>query len=152
LMKIIALQQGLNEDQKPIDSIVTTNILLYKSIKVSLINPDSSFLCERTFGEEWQEVDSTCDNRWRWNVIPVTNLPKARLIIKVTAQTPEGQVKDIDDKTFQIKVTLNNRQMFRDWWLYLRDNSSVVITVILIPLIAFFGKRYFERKAKKKKG
>lgn len=41
-------------------------------------------------------------------------------------------------------------QTARGWLTYLQDHPGLVLTAILIPLMAFFGKRYFERKSKGK--
>lgn len=152
LMKIIAQQKNPNTHKTNTDSIVTTNILLFKRIKVVLIDPESAFKVDSTFGNGWQDVDSIGDNRWRWTVIPKTNQPSAKLIIKVTAQTPTGAVKDIDDRTFFINVKMTGPfQMIREWWIYLQEHPELFLTVIIIPLIAFFGKRYFDRKSKEQK-
>lgn len=151
LMKIIARQKNPDTGKSKTDSIVTTNILLYKRLKIELIDPDSAFRIKQIYGNDWQEVDSTGDNRWRWNVVPLTNLPEAKLVIKVVAETPSGAQKDIDDRTFYIRIKMTGPfQMIRSWLTYLQDNPGLVLTVILIPLIAFFGKRYFERRAKNK--
>lgn len=152
LMKIIAQQKNPNTHKTNTDSIVTANILLFKRIKVVLIDPESAFKVDSTFGNGWQDVDSIGDNRWRWTVIPKTNQPSAKLIIKVTAQTPTGAVKDIDDRTFFINVKMTGPfQMIREWWIYLQEHPELFLTVIIIPLIAFFGKRYFDRKSKEQK-
>ena len=150
LMKIVAAQHNPQTGKVDKDSVVSTNILLYKRIKIELIDPDSAFRIKQVYGEPWQEVDSSADTRWRWSVVPLTDAKQAKLILKVVAETPEGTVKDIDDRTFYVKVKLAPpTQMVRSWWSYLQDNPALVVTVILIPLIAFFGKRYFDRKAKK---
>ena len=149
LMKIIAQQKNPKTGMINTDSIVAANILLYKRLKIELIDPDSCFRIKKIYGETWQEVDSTGDNRWRWNLIPLTNLPEAKLVIKVVAETPSGVQKDIDDRTFFIKVKMTGPvQMIRSWGTYLQDNPGLVLTVILIPLIASFGKRYLDRKKK----
>lgn len=148
MMKILATQQSPS-GKKTIDSIVATNILLYKSLKVVLLDPDSAFKIIPVFGEAWQDVDSTGDNRWRWSVIPLTDSPEAKLIIKVVAKKPAGDFEDIDDRTFYIKVKMVGiGQTIRSWISYLQDNKGMVVTVILIPLFAYFGKRYFDRKNK----
>lgn len=150
LIKIITLQQNASTGKVYMDSIVTSEIPIYKRIRVDLLDPDSSFKIKKLFGETWQDVDSTGDNRWRWNVTPITNALQAKLVIKVIAVTPNGVTKDIDDKTFFIKVKMMGTcQLIRSWWAYLQDNPGIVVTVILVPLIAFFGKRFFDRKSKK---
>jgi hypothetical protein len=149
LMKILATQQSPS-GKKTIDSIVTTNILLYKRLLVELMDPDSAFTIKRIYGEAWQEVDSTGDNRWRWSVTPLTDAPEAKLVIKVMAQKPVGTQVYIDDRTFFIKVKMVGiGQTIRSWITYMQDNKGMVVTVILIPLFAYFGKRYFDRKSKK---
>lgn len=151
LMKIIAKQKNPNTHKTNTDSIVTANILLFKRIKVVLMDPESAFKVDSTFGNGWQDVDSIGDNRWRWTVIPKTSQPNAKLIIKVTAQTPTGAVKDIDDRTFFINVEMTGPfQMIREWWIYLQEHPQLFLTVIIIPLIAFFGRRYFDRKKEQK--
>lgn len=152
LMKIIAQQKNPNTHKTSADSIVTANILLYQRIKVVLIDPDSAFKIDTVYGKAWQDVDSIGDNRWRWSVRPLTNQPSAKLVIKVVAKTPAGAIEDIDDRTFYIKVKMTGPlQMIREWWIYLQDHPELFLTVIIIPLIAFFGKRYFDRKSKEQK-
>ena len=152
LMKIVAQQKNPNTRKANTDSIVTANILLYKRIKVELIDPDAAFKIDSVYGNSWQDVDSIGDNRWRWSVKPLTDQPNAKLVIKVVAKTPAGAVEDIDDRTFYIKVEMTGPfQMFRTWWIYLQDHPELFLTVIIIPLIAFFGKRYFDRKSKEQK-
>ena len=152
LMKIVAQQKNPNAHKANTDSIVTANILLYKRIKVELIDPDAAFKIDSVYGNSWQDVDSIGDNRWRWSVKPLTDQPNAKLVIKVVAKTPAGAVEDIDDRTFYIKVEMTGPfQMFRTWWIYLQDHPELFLTVIIIPLIAFFGKRYFDRKSKEQK-
>lgn len=151
LMKIVALQKDPDSGKTQSDSIVTANIFLYKRIKVELLDPDSAFRIKQVFGQSWQDVDSLGDNRWRWSVIPLTNHPEARLVIKVVAETPESAPKDIDDRTFYIRIRMTDPgQTARGWLAYLQDNPELFLTAILIPLIAFFGKRYFDRRSKRK--
>ncbi len=147
LMRIVAQQHNPTTGKSDADSIIATNILLYKRMKVVLIDPESAFKIDSVYGKQWQTVDSMGDNRWRWSVIPKTDAKAAKLIIKVVAETPEGVIKDIDDRTFYVKVKLTPPiVVVRSWWSYLTDNPAMVVTVILIPLIAYFGKRYFDRK------
>lgn len=151
LIKIITQQQNASTGKVDSDSIVTSEISIYKRIRVDLLDLDSSFKIQKIFGETWQDIDSTGDNRWRWNVTPITNATNARLVIKVIAETPAGTVKDIEDRTFYIKVKMiGTYQVIRSWWAYLQDNPGMVVTVILIPLVAFLGKRFFDRKQKNK--
>ena len=151
LMKIVAQQKNPGARKANTDSIVTANILLYKRIKVELIDPDAAFKIDSVYGNGWQDVDSIGDNRWRWSVKPLTDQPNAKLVIKVVAKTPAGAIEDIDDRTFFIKVEMTGPfQMFRTWWIYLQDHPELFLTVIIIPLIAFFGKRYFDRKKEQK--
>lgn len=151
LMKIVALQNDPNSGKIKKDSVVTANILLYKRIAVELLDPDSAFIVKQIFGRTWQDVDSTGDNRWRWNLIPQTDKPEAKLIIKVVAETPAGEPKDIDDRTFYIRIRMTGpNQTVRSWVTYLQDHPGLVLTAILIPMLGFFGKRYFERKSKGK--
>ena len=152
LMKIVAQQKNPNNHKTRADSIVCANILLYKRIKVELIDPDAAFKIDSVYGSGWQDVDSIGDNRWRWSVKPLTDQPNAKLVIKVVAKSPAGAIEDIDDRTFYIKVEMTGPfQMFRTWWIYLQDHPELFLTVIIIPLIAFFGKRYFDRKSKEQK-
>jgi hypothetical protein len=140
LMKIITQQKDPATGVSSEDSVkIVDNILLYKRLKIELQDPDSAFKIKTLFGGTWQDVDSTGDNRWRWNVTPITNSP----------ENPEGKPKDIDDRTFHIKIKITGFwQMLRTWWIYLQDNPGMVVTVILIPLIAYLGKRYFDRRSK----
>jgi len=152
LMKIVAQQKNPNKHKTRADSIVCANILLYKRIKVELIDPDAAFKIDSVYGSGWQDIDSIGDNRWRWSVKPLTDQPNAKLVIKVVAKSPAGAIEDIDDRTFYIKVEMTGPfQMFRTWWIYLQDHPELFLTVIIIPLIAFFGKRYFDRKSKEQK-
>jgi hypothetical protein len=151
LMKIVTEQKDPVTGASNKDSVkVVDNILLYKRLKVELQDPDSAFKIKVLFGDPWQEVDSTGDNKWRWSVTPMTSSTESKLIIKVVAETPTGKPKDIDDRTFHIKIKITGFwQMVLSWWIYLQDNPGMVVTVILIPLIAYIGKRYFDSRSKK---
>jgi hypothetical protein len=152
LLRIVTLQQDPGTSRQVRDSVVVTDVSVYHRLRVDLLDPDSAFRVKRVFGEAWQTVDSAADNRWRWNVVAITNARTAKLVVKVIAETPEGATRDIDDRTFYIRIKMVGLgQVIRSWLVYLQDNPGMVITVILIPLIGYFGKRYFDRRTKRQK-
>lgn len=152
LMRIVTLQQNSRTGEPIRDSILVADISVYSRLRVDLLDPDSAFRVKRVFGEVWQIIDSTGDNRWRWNVVARTDARRAKLVVKVIAETPEGATRDIDDRTFFIRIKMVGfGQVIRSWLVYLQDNPGMVLTVILIPLIGYFGKRYLDRRAKRRK-
>jgi len=150
LKKIAESQRSPREKKKIQDSILSITLKLKDSLKIEMLDPDSSFKISQTFGSSWQFVDSTSDVRWTWNVIPITNNSEAKLIIKVKLKQG-NRIKDFEDKFLLIKVKIKSFwDIIRDWLVYLTNNPAYVISAILIPLIAYFGNRYFSNRAKKK--
>jgi len=150
LKKIAESQRSPREKKKIQDSILSITLKLKDSLKIEMLDPDSSFKISQTFGSSWQYVDSTSDVRWTWNVIPITNNSEAKLIIKVKLKQG-NRIKDFEDKFLLIKVKIKSFwDIIRDWLVYLTNNPAYVISAILIPLIAYFGNRYFSNRVKKK--
>jgi hypothetical protein len=130
--------------------ILTENLILYEEVEVQLIDPGSVFTITPVFPES-QKVDTIRGNRWRWSLTTTTDQVFGDLILKVTVKNPNTNPERLEDHSFQITVEVDPPiSILRRSWLFLMDNPGVVVTVILIPLIAFFGKRYFDRRDKNK--
>src|SRR5687768_1641390 len=126
--------------------IITENLILYEEVEVQLIDPGSIFKITPVFPEN-QKVDTIRGNRWRWSITTMTDQVFGDLILKVSVKNPNTKPERLEDHSFQITVEVDApTSVLRRGWLFLMDNPGVVVTVILVPLIAFFGKRYFEKR------
>jgi hypothetical protein len=74
-------------------------------------------------------------------------MPNGILVLKVDAEKPGGGIENLAPRSIPIKIDID-ANIFRSVWIYMGDNPGVVLTAILIPLVAYFGKRYFDGKKK----
>lgn len=144
LKNLIRLQQEII-DGTDTTHIETENIIFYKYLKVRLIDPDSVFKITKIHDSDRQEIDTIVGNRWRWNITTDSDIPSATLILKISAEQPN---EILNDKNIIIHIEVDNLTIFRKIWIYLIDNPNIVVTLILIPLIAYLGKRLLEKKKK----
>ena len=127
-------------------SVFTRNMAVYKYVRIVLVNgEDSGFKITQIHDSARQEIDSMVGNHWEWAITPITNEKTGLLILKVVAETPDGSEEAFNAQSIPIKVELD-LNLFRRVWNYLSDNPSVLLTAILIPVVAFFGRRLFGKK------
>jgi hypothetical protein len=130
-------------------TIITKNIVLYKSLNIQLFNAGDSDFIIKPFSESSQVIDSTNGNSWSWAVTPRTDKKHGTLIMNVIAEKPDGSHEPFS--TIQIPITISiDKAIDRTLWQWMMDNPEKVITIILIPFIVFFWKQItglFKKKA-----
>jgi hypothetical protein len=122
------------------------NIYYYKYLTITLNDPDSNFRIDSSYNSQRQEIDTTNEekNVWHWAVTPKTSVKNARLFIKVLAEKEDGVKKTIDTREIAINIQLETNfwRTLIDW---LVKNPEKLLVLILIPLVAYFGKKIFDR-------
>ncbi len=143
-IRIINAQEEPNTRNDTV-SIFTQNILLYRYVDIQLLDPDHSFGIEQIHNSARQEVNDTDGNHWQWAVTPKTDKKNARLILKVVAEKPNEPAEPFESRTIPITIHVNTN-IVRQLWIYLYDHPEYVFTAILIPLVAYIGKKIFDRR------
>lgn len=144
------LQEINSEDIPPVRendtaSIYTKNILLYKYLDVSLIDPGGQCIITPVHESSRQLIDTVQGNNWQWAVTPKTKEKQVRLILKVNAEKPDGSSNPLGSRSIAIDISLEIN-FFRSVWTWLYDNPEKLLVLILIPLAAFFGGKVFNRR------
>jgi len=144
------LQEINSEDIPPVRendtaSIYTKNILLYKYLDVSLIDPGGQCIITPVHESNRQLIDTVQGNSWQWAVTPKTKEKQVRLILKVNAEKPDGSSNPLGSRNIAIDISLEIN-FFRSVWTWLYDNPEKLLVLILLPLVAFFGGKFFKRK------
>jgi len=145
-LTMLNIEDGL-EKNNDTSIILTKDILVYKYVKITLLNTDSSFAIVPLVDSMRQLVDTILGNHWEWSVTATGDKPQGVLYMKVEAETPAGSVPILAAKTIVVKIDLEYN-IFRGIWDYMFDNPKTVLTIIIIPIVAFFGKKLFDRKSK----
>jgi hypothetical protein len=144
LRKIEKLQQVDIQD-KDTNIINTLNINLYDYIEVNLLDPAKDYtITPINHTADKQKVDTIRGNNWGWSVLTKTDKNATSLILKVTAYMPDSTA-ELDNRVIPIRIKLE-KNILRKLWTVLLDDPKYFLVVILVPLIAFLGKRYFDRK------
>lgn len=144
LRKIERLQQVDIKD-KDTNIINTLNINLYDYIEVNLLDPAKDYtITPVNHTADKQKVDTIKGNNWGWSVLTKTDKNATSLILKVTAYMPDSTA-ELDNRVIPIRIKLE-KNIFRKLWTVLLDDPKYFLVVILVPLIAFLGKRYFTGK------
>lgn len=131
-------------------SIYTKNILLYKYLDVSLIDPAGQCIITPVHESNRQLIDTVQGNSWQWAVTPKTKEKQVRLILKINAEKPDGSSNSLGSRNIAIDISLEIN-FFRSMWTWLYDNPEKLLVLILIPLVAFFGGKFFNRNKKAEK-
>jgi len=127
-------------------SMFPNNISDCDSVDVTLTDPERSFNID-TLGSTRQPVAEL--SRWTWAVTPVTDNKSAKLILNAVPIRKDHSTRNINPEVIIITVEIVP-SFFRKLWIFINNNPWTIITVIIIPLIAFFGKRLFGSKNQKK--
>lgn len=144
LRKIERLQQVDIKD-KDTNIINTLNINLYDYIEVNLLDPAKDYtITPVNHTADKQKVDTIKGNNWGWSVLTKTDKNATSLILKVTAYMPDSTA-ELDNRVIPIRIKLE-KNIFRKLWTVLLDDPKYFLVVILVPLIAFLGKRYLAGK------
>jgi hypothetical protein len=122
------------------------NIYYYKYLTITLNDPDGNFKIDSSESNQRQEIDTANDekNVWHWAVTPKTSVSNARLFIRVIAEKEDGVKKTIDTREIAINIQLETNfwRTLIDW---LVKNPEKLLVLILVPLVAYFGKKIFDR-------
>ncbi len=154
----VALINDLKEINKQINAekkydtasyFTKENIFFYKYLTISLKDPANSFKIVSLHENDRQLIDTLNLNKWQWAVTPTTDLKTATLNIVVYAESPDGTQKLIETRIIPITIAIDNMSVWRVIWLWLYDHPESFLTLIIIPLIIYFGKKLIERKKKR---
>ncbi len=148
-LKLIVNEQTQHPITKEDTSaIYTINVIVYKSLDISLVDPAGDFTITRIHPADKQQIDTINGNRWHWTINTKTDKKETKLILKVVAQKPEGVTEQFEDKTIVLNVQIDPN-IVRTFFNYLTDNPKVTIP-ILVSLIGFIGVYLRYRWGKKK--
>lgn len=153
--KIVDTLKEINSDIQPerendTASVFTENMLLYKFIKVDLIDPDNDFVIKQIHDSSKQEIYDEGGNNWSWAVTPKTKKIHTRLTLRVSAEKPKGDHDIFKSKDIPIDITVDPN-IFRSIYMWLYDNPDKTLAVVIIPLVVFFRKQIvalFKKKPK----
>ncbi len=154
----VALVNDLKEINKQINAekkydtasyFTRDNIFFYKYLTISLKDPANSFKIVSLHENDRQLIDTLNLNKWQWAVTPTTDLKTATLNIVVYAESPDGTPKLIETRIIPVTIAIDNMSVWRVIWLWLYDHPESFLTLIIIPLIIYFGKKLIERKKKR---
>ena len=137
LKEIIIEQKGDYSEKKDTIVIYPRNIIFYRSLSVSLVDPSNDFAITRIHNADTQVVDTTNGNRWQWSISTKTDKKAASLILKATGMGPDGAPDIFDPKTIRIKITVDP-YITRSFFDYLTDNPAVSVPLI-VAFLGFIG-------------
>lgn len=144
LKKIVQSQAAPQSNDSSIVKLDVQNVSFYKFLTIKLVDPAGTFKITAIHENARQEIDTLDSNRWRWTVQPVGNDETATLIMKVIGEKPAGAITKLNDINIPIVIHLKSSWM-RNTWLFLQENPEYLLTAILIPVIAYFGKKLFDK-------
>lgn len=142
VMKETILSQLQVVEVSDTTNIFSEKIRFYKKLSVQLLDPEKKFIITPVHDNDEQNVDTLIGNKWRWNIFTETDRPTASLILKIRAEGPNDVLKD---KTIFMTVEIGDANFFRRLWIYLKENPAIFFSAIIIPLLAFFAKKGYER-------
>lgn len=144
-LKEIEKKQLLNSRDADTNFTSTLSIPLYDSVEVNLQDPANDYTLSRiNHSKDKQKVDTVNGNLWGWTVLTKTDKKETRLILKITAYMPSGE-EVLDNRSIPIRIQLE-QTMLRKLWATLLDDPKYFLTMILVPLIGYLGKKYFDKK------
>lgn len=146
---IVSTVKDLSADEIPIrknDTVTIDtyklNMLLYKYVDVNLLQNDSDFIIHEVHPSARQEIDSVDGNKWQWNITPKTTKEFTTLTLNVVAEKPNGSRDRFESRNIAIDIAID-KNLNRSVWNWMMDNPGKTLTLVIIPLVAFFGKRLF---------
>lgn len=145
--KIIDKLNKINSDVLPerrndTASVFTENMLLYKFVTITLIDPDNDFTQKPIHNNNRQKIDTINGNSWQWEVSPKTDKTHTRLMLKVVAETPTGDENEFKSKNIPIDIAVD-LNIFRSIYNWIYKNPEKALVLIIIPLVIFFGNKLF---------
>lgn len=118
------------------------NFLVYKYVEVSLLQNDSDFIQKPLQLSDRQEVDTINGNKWVWNITPKTTKKHASLTLRVIAEKTNGNRESFESQNIAIDIIID-KNLTRNVWDWMMENPGKTLTLVIIPLIAFFGRKLF---------
>jgi hypothetical protein len=127
------------------DSVVIVKaIRLFKEVTMTLDCMDTVLKVSPNHPNASQQIDTLHGNKWSWSIYAKTaDYPVSKLKLKITTKGPASY----DEKTLTINIKVEPH-ILRRIYNYLINNPKVLVSSILIPLLGFFGTRYFNNKRK----
>jgi hypothetical protein len=147
-LRSIVIEQTNHYADRDTSIIYTTNVIWYKTLDITLVDPAGDFTITPIHPANKQVVDTINGNRWRWTITTKTDKKVVTMIMKVIAAKEDGTIDRFDDKTIIINVKID-KNVIRVFIDYLLDNPKVSIP-ILVSLFAFLGW-YIKYRLDKKK-
>jgi hypothetical protein len=138
---------ALSSDSDITDNSNITDVIgcsVYDSLTVTIDDPDGDFQVKAQDCTARQKIDRKNGAVWQWSVNAKSTNKTGRLIINIDPQ--QAGLAKIEAKTIKIKIKLESFQdRLREYENYILG-STVLLGIILIPTIRYFGKRYFDNK------
>jgi|SRR5688572_13320808 len=145
-LKAIVNEQSLSDGDSV--SINITNVIWYKTLSITLIDPAGDFTITPIHNSDLQTIDTVDGNWWRWSVKTTTDKKITEMILKVIAKKEDGTADRLDAKTIHIEIRID-RNIVRRFVNYLTDNPGVSIP-ILVSIFGFLGWYIKQRSGKGK--
>jgi hypothetical protein len=117
--------------------------LVYEHVEISLEDPAGDYDI-KPVGHAKQRIDTIRGNKWDWSILTKTDKPSTTLILKITAYLPDS-TEELENRKIPIRIKLE-QNMIRKLWAALLDDPKYFLTVILVPVIGYLGKKYFDKK------
>jgi hypothetical protein len=135
--------ESKEEDSSIINSLSLP--LVYNDVEINLLDPAGDYTITKVgHNNDKQRIDTVKGNIWDWTVMTKSNKKTTKLILKITAYLPNAS-EELENRSIPIRIKLE-QNIVRKLWAALLDDPKYLLSAILLPLIAFFGKRYFDRR------
>jgi hypothetical protein len=147
-LRAITQEQAAKYDDNDSVSIEIRNVIWYKALDITLIDPAGDFKIVPIHNSGKQVIDTVRGNKWRWSIQTKTDKKETEMILKVVAEKEDGTVDHFDDRTIHIEIRIE-RNIFRRFLHYMLDKPEVSVP-ILVSLFGFLGW-YIKRRVEKNK-
>lgn len=132
-----------DEDSSIINSLHIP--LVYEHVEISIQDPAGDYSIQPVgHASNKQRIDTIRGNKWDWSIVTKTDKPSTTLILKITAYLPDS-TEELENRKIPIRIKLE-QNVIRKLWATLLDDPKYFLTVILVPLIGYFGKKYFDKR------
>ena len=136
-LRLIEKNQTIETSSSDTSTInIINNIPFYKKIKIT-IDTTNDFIIKAIRANQ-QTIDTIKGNLWIWQITAQSNKSVADITLLVDAETPEGNVENIDIRQIKINIEIDKITMVRASVNYLGENPKVSIP-ILVSLAGFIG-------------
>lgn len=141
-------EQNISNSPNDTFRVFTENIVLYRFLTLTLIDPKGNFEIKPIHDSDRQEIDLDEGNRWDWIITTKTSDKTGLLILKVKAEKPDRATTQFRDRQIPIVIEIDNSSVLRQIWIYLTDHPEYILGAIFLPIIGYFSKKLIERKKK----